>query len=143
MIASGNVYHLLVNAFDPPKHKFLVLAYVSTNGLARFFVINSERTELQKTRDELRKHIISLPQDGSHIFLTHDSWLDCSELIGGWTASELEDQITEEPECAICRLVPKILKAVREVVTNSRLLSERDKQMIIGQWPDLSPPSNA
>ena len=137
MIVSGNVYHLLVKSFDPPKPKLLVLAYIAPDGRGRFFVINSERTEFQKTRDENKRHVLSLPHDGSHDFLAHDSWLDCSELIGGWTAAELEDQITKEPECEVGRLMPKMLKVVRGLVTNSRLISERDKQMILQQWPSL------
>jgi len=136
MIASGNAYHLLVRAFNPPKHKLLILAYIAKVGRARFFVINSERTELQKSREELRKHVLALPDDKTHEFLSHDSWLDCSELIGGWTAAELEDQIGSEPECCIGRLSPKMLTAVRELVSVSRLLSDRDKTSILQQWPD-------
>jgi hypothetical protein len=136
MIASGNAYRLVVTAFNPPKPKLLVLAYVAPDGRARFFVINSERTALQRSREELRRHVLSLP-NGSHEFLTHDSWLDCSELIGGWTASELEDRLADDPDCDIGRLMPQMLKAVRTLVSESRLLSERDKRLILEQWPDL------
>jgi len=86
MLATGHVYFLHAQAFNPPKSKYLVLAYLSSEDRARFFVVNSRRTPLQKSQPDLRAHLISLP-NGTHDFLTHDSWLDCSELIGGWTGA--------------------------------------------------------
>ena len=134
MIVVGHAYYLTVSFFRPPKPKYLVLAYVAADGRARFFVINSERTELQKTRDELRHHLLPIPR-GTHEFLPHDCWLDCSELVGGWSAAALESEVADAPECCVGKLSSAMVKEVRETVEASRLLSPREKSQILAQLP--------
>lgn len=134
MLATGHIYFLQVRVFNPPKSKYLALAYLSPEDKVRFFVVNSKRTPLQKRQAELRLHLISLPK-GTHNFLGHDSWLDCSELIGGWTGAELRTKIDKDPSIYICKLNPNILAQVRKVVSDSRILSARDKALIMAQWP--------
>lgn len=136
MIAASHAYYLPLHFFKPPKPKYLVLAYLAEDGRARFFVINSERTELQKTVDELRHHLLPIPR-GTHDFLPHDSWLDCSEAIGGRTAAELEGEIAKTPECHVGKLAASLIKEVRQTVARSRILSARDKRLILEQWPNI------
>ena len=135
MVAAGHVYRLYVGFINPPKTKLLVLAYVAGDGRLRFFVINSDRTELQKTRDEIRKHVIAIHATREHPFLTHDSWLNCHELLGGWTAAQLEGEIASNPEKHIGILDADVLARVRGVVSESRLLSTAEKDLILRQWP--------
>ena len=133
MIAAGHVYYLHIDCIDPPKSKFVVLAYVADDGRLRFFAINSERTEFQKTRDEVRKHILPLNPD-NHRFLKHASWLCCHELIGGYTATTLEDEIFSDPSRHLGLLNHETFQVVKAAVEASRLLSERDKKQILAQW---------
>jgi hypothetical protein len=61
--------------------------------------------------------------------------LDCTEVIGGRTAAELEGEVTDSPKCYVGKLPAKIVKEVRSIAGKSRLLSPRDKKLIDEQWP--------
>ena len=106
-------------------------AYVLPDGRVRMFVINSERTEFQKSREDVSKHVFALPQNLHSGFLIHDSWLACHEVIGGWTAA----QIDADQNCYRGPLDGSVVAAVRAVIAESKLFSEREKAAILDQWP--------
>lgn len=127
----GLVFRLFVPYIAPPKPKFLVLAYVTADGRARLFTINSELTEFQKSNSELKRHQINISRDDYPTFLRHNSLLCCSELLGGWSAAELEDVLLTRKECVVGELKGSDVAKVRKVVQDSPILSERDKALIL------------
>jgi hypothetical protein len=71
MVNCGHVYFLALAL--AAKEKLLVPAFVETDGRVRFFVINTDRTEFQKSKPEVAKHVLPLPKKGNEKSLTHDS----------------------------------------------------------------------
>ena len=130
-LRAGQIFRLFVPYINPPKPKFLVLAYVANDQRARLFAINSEPTEFQKLN--LADHQIAIAVSSYPAFLRHNSVLCCSELVGGWSAAELEDVLLNKPECLVGELRQADIVAVRAVVEKSRVLAGRDKDLILAQ----------
>ncbi len=124
----GHVYHL--NLPIAAKEKLVVPAFITADGRVRFFVINTDRTEFQKARPEVARHVLPLPKKGHEHSLTHDSWLACHEVVGGWNASEMDVE-----KCYRGALNQAVIAAVKAVIQDSRLHSDADKAAILAQWP--------
>jgi hypothetical protein len=130
MAQCGHVYFLYLSVAG--KDKLVVPAFVdSASGRVRFFVINSDRTEFQKTKPEVAKHVLPLPLKGHESFLNKDSWLACHELFGGWTVAE----IAAHKGCYRAPLSVAVVTAVKAVIAGSRLHPDPDKADILAQWP--------
>lgn len=125
----GHVYHLKLPI--AAKEKLVVPAFIEADGRVRFFVINTERTDFQIARPEISRHVLPLKKADNDRFLTHDSWLACHEVVGGWTVAEIE--ATED--CYRGPLDRATLALVKAVIKDSRLHSEADKAGIASQWP--------
>ena len=126
----GHVYclHLPIAG----KDKLLVPAFVHPdNDRVRFFVINSKLTDYQARKPELLNHAIPILQAKNAGFLAYDSWLVCHELVGGYTAA----QIDAIKGCYRGSLDNGTLTIARTLIQGSRLYSERDKQLFLSQWP--------
>lgn len=127
----GQVFHLWCNACNPPWNKFHVLASVSPGPW--FFLINSNPTAFQKARPHLMSSLLELtPADLQ--FLTHDSWLDCTMLMGGYTAQALETIVQSASKEYLGRLPIGKRRAVRAIVEASRVLSNSDKAHLLAHW---------
>lgn len=129
MVSCGHVYFLPLPI--AAKGKLVVPAFVEADGRVRFFVINTDRTDFQRARPEVAKHVLPLRKQGNEVFLNHDSWLACHEVIGGLKVAEI-DAING---CHRGPLDQATLAAVRVLIQESRLHSELDKAAILGQWP--------
>lgn len=129
-VICGHVYFL--DLAIAAKGKLVVPAFVESDGRVRFFMINTNRTEFQEKRPEIAKHVLALPKKGNEKFLTHDSWLCCDEVVGGRTVAEIE----KLEGCYRGPLDRTIVVAVRALIFESRLYSERDKVAILGSWPE-------
>lgn len=66
--------------------------------------------------------------------LTHDSWLDCTMLIGGYSAQVLETMVQAASRDYLGRLPVASRRAVRAVVEASRVLSTSDKGHLLASW---------
>jgi hypothetical protein len=129
-VQCGHVYFL--NLPIAGKEKLVVPAFVEADSRIRFFVINTERTDFQKNQPEVSKHVLPLPQNGHQHCLTHDSWLACHEVVGGYKVADV-DAIAG---CYRGPLTPAMVSAVKDVIKDSRLHSEADKAAILAQWPN-------
>ena len=127
MINCGHVYHLRLAIAG--KDKLLVPAFIAADGKVRFFVINSERTGFQIAKTP--EHVLQLLQNRNQSFLNHDSWLVCSELVGGWTVDEMQ----AIQGCHRGPIDNATIAAVRALIENSKLHSAADKTAILAQWP--------
>jgi len=130
MVNCGHVYFLKLPI--AAKEKLVVPAFIEADGRVRFFVINTNRTDFQKTKSEVEMHVLPLGKKGNDKFLTHDSWLACHEFIGGWTVTQIE----AVKGCYRGPLDKATIAAVRVLIRESRLHSESDKAAILKQWPE-------
>ena len=129
MVNCGHIYFLNLQLAGKPK--LLVPAFIVPDGRVRFFVIGTNRTEYQQNTPEVAKHVLALPKKGHETCLTHDSWLACHEVVGGWRIGEIE----AVANCYRCPLDAAMVVAVRVLILDTRLHSEIDKAAILSQWP--------
>jgi len=95
----------------PPKEKFLIIARVHTETLA--FVINSTPAPFIQKRTNLLACQVPI-QCSSHTFLSHDSYIDCTEPILLKT-HEIEERILSD----IRRVKGEIAQDVRQHVIDA------------------------
>lgn len=105
----------------------------SIDPLPRFFLINSQPNAFQVKREHLMASILHLSKEDCG-FLDHDSVLDCTELLGGCSAQELEDAANASPSAARGRLDINIRRAVRAIISESKVLSSADKAKLLQLW---------
>lgn len=127
-IQCGHVYVLYSNVAE--KEKLIVPAYVFNDSKVRVFLINTQLSTFVFTTPELAKHA-PLKQDTNKVFLTHDSWLCCNEVVGGWSVEEIEENAAAHRG----PIDAPTLSAVRVVIGSSRLYSDKEKALIMNQWP--------
>jgi len=125
----GHAYHLFLPIAS--KDKLVVPAYIASDDKVRFFVINTNRTNFQITNSRITNHVLNLSANDNRGFLTNDSWLTCNEVVGGYTSAEI-DVINN---CYRGQLDNGTISTVRQVIQNSRLYAETEKNLILGQWP--------
>lgn len=127
----GQVFHLWCNTCTPQKNKFHVLACVSPGPW--FFLINSSPTNYQEARPHLMASMLELASADLQC-LTHDSWLDCTMLMGGYSAQELETMVQSSSKEYLGRLPIIRRRAVRAIVENSRVLTTSEKKHLLILW---------
>lgn len=128
-VQCGHVYHL--DWAVASKGKFLVPAYIDAKGRVRYFIINSDRSNLQQKSAENAALVFELKQADYPGFLKKDSWLCCDDIVGG----PLPDEIDKAKDCQRGPLLAPLMKDVLAAVEKSRLLSPDDKAGILAQWP--------
>lgn len=96
-----------------------------------YFLINSRPAAFQLANPAIMAHQVPLKAGK---FLKHDSVLDCSKVVGGVTASEIEDLHSDDPSIYLGRLETEIRRAVRHVVQHSELLSPKEIAAILSMW---------
>lgn len=131
-LQAGTVLHLWCAFCRPPKWKFHVVAY--TVPTVRYLLINSHIPPLLRADPELVTHQVELRQTDNLGFLSHDSVIDCSMVMGGPTMSELEDLYAKDPGILRGRVSTPGRRAVRAVVKGSDLLNGYEIKAICAIW---------
>lgn len=122
-ISCGMVFRLMCMACKPQKLKYFVL--VAKAPKPRFFLINSAVTDFQQQRAHLLAGIIGMPASANS-FLSHDSYLDCTQALGGYTLSDLETEIQDDPTVLMGAIDRTTRANARRVVGDSALLSQSE-----------------
>lgn len=130
-ISAGDVYHLWCNVCTPQKYKFFVVAY--TEPKIRYFLINSKPTEFQLARPHLMESMVVLPAS-AHSFLKYDSYMNCTEVLGGATREEVQQACSTDPRAYLGRIAEPQKQVVKQLMVNSRLLTGKEKQAILAAW---------
>jgi hypothetical protein len=100
----------------------------------RYFIINSAIPAFQAADPDLAAHQVPLLQSEHPSFLRHDSFLDCSEMLGGIAGSELEDLHDADPRIHCGDVSTNARRRIRHVISESILLTEREKGLLLGVW---------
>lgn len=127
----GEAYHLWCHVCAERKYKFFVVAYGDDR--LRFFLINSNPAAFQRDNPELMSHQVPLLAS-QHGFLTHDSFLDCSQILGGYTTADLATKFGEDRRVYLGQIAEAPRQQVRVVVEQSRVLTRRDKESVLACW---------
>lgn len=124
----GQVLYLFSHFTQPPKEKYLVIAYYSDSPL--LFVINSRIHPYIASRPELNASQVEI-QAVEYDFLSHDSFIDCSQVIDSFEAAEIRRQVLGELSRIKGELTPATTAEIKQVVRAARTISERHKQLIL------------
>jgi len=73
-------------------------------------------------------------ESASITFLQYDSWLDCTQLMGGHSAQDLETILVSQSQDFKGRLDANVRRKVRAIVTQSAILSELEKAQLLALW---------
>ena len=127
----GQVFHLHCVACRPPKPKFHVLARIEP--VPTFFLINSHPTAYQLARPHLMSSILKvMPTELT--FLSHESWLDCTMVMSGYTAQDLETHVLNGNREYLGRMPAAQRRIVRAIINASKLLPRADKAAMLALW---------
>jgi hypothetical protein len=127
----GQVFHLWCAGCRKPNNKFHVLSLIVPR--PRFFIVNSAVPAFQQSDPDMAAHQV-LMKLGEHPFFRHDSHMDCTELLGGPTGSDLED-LHAKNSGVLCGIVSvAVQRNVRRIARDSILLPEREKTALLSVW---------
>jgi len=93
LIVPGRVLRLFCSFTEPPKEKFVVM--VATDPFCIGFLINSNPTELQKSKKHLADELVEVRRSDGYEFLTNPqpSVLDCT-FAADFDLDEVVAQLT-------------------------------------------------
>lgn len=131
-IQAGSVITVWCTHCTPTKWKYYVVAFVDGSAV-RYMLINSRPAAFQQGSPLLMGHQVSLGVDDNK-FLHHPSVLDCSQIVGGPTVSELEDLYQKDPSISRGRIGTAGRRAVRKIVGESSILSAKDIKAVLAVW---------
>ncbi len=121
LIVPGRVLRLFCSFTNPPKEKFVVI--VATNPLCMGFLINSNPTKLQKSKQHLMDELVQLSKADGYDFLTNPqpSVLDCT-YAADFDLDEVVAQLTQDASRAHGLLTDATRNRIVEVVKKSMTL---------------------
>jgi hypothetical protein len=121
LIVPGRVLRLFCSFTNPPKEKFVVI--VATNPLCLGFLINSNPTELQKSKKHLMDELVQVSRSDGYAFLTNPqpSVLDCT-YAADFDIDEVVAQLTQDATRAHGLLTDATRSRIVEVVKESMTL---------------------
>ena len=124
----GQILYLWCDFTNPPKDKFLLL--VCTEERPLLFIINSRINEYLEKRPELFACQITL-EAREYDFLSHDSFLDCSNVVDVMDRDDIIGQIASNPIKAKGKLNSATREEVIKVVEKALTISPYHKKLIL------------
>lgn len=127
-IEPGSIFYLFCNNTHPPKPKFLVL--LSDNPILWFYINSDIPAFIQYHPDLLGQQVPLIPFP-NHMFLEHDSYIDCSEVIA-FEDITYDDLIEMAHDTNIMRgtIDQSTIENILHVVENSDTISPHHKMSI-------------
>lgn len=135
----GRIVRLHCSFTVPPKDKFLLLVCINPKPL--FFVINSGINSFIQIKKQLLDAQIQI-KGSDYNCLSHDSYLDCSKVIGCIDIEEIEEQIVQNPSRLKETINDETVSKILTVVTASRLIELKYKKSILESLKELSASSD-
>lgn len=129
----GAIVHLHFRHIAPPKPKLAVLLHVLPR--IGFFLVNSRINKFVHNRAELVKAQVPM-LCADHDCLTHNSFLDCTEVHGGYTRDELDALVAAGHQIERGQLSQGCRNLMIMEVAESRLIPQRKKDWILAAFAD-------
>jgi hypothetical protein len=128
-LTPGRVLYLHCGFTRPaPKDKYLLLASYDTPPL--LFVINSGISRYIQSKPHLLSCQVPL-KVSDYSFLSHDSYVDCSEVINCIDKGELEDQLLASTERIKGEVDQATKSMIVKVVGGAKTVSPKHKRLIL------------
>lgn len=124
----GHIVHLHCPFTKPdPKHKFLILLSVDPTLL---FMLNSTVHKFIKNNPVMNVAQIKITPE-NYIFLDHDSYINCAEVITSFDSVQLNKQIRGNPDCVKAKLNEETKQKIRNVVNRSKTIEPIFQSIIL------------
>ena len=130
LIVPGRVLRLFCSFTVPPKEKFVVI--VATNPCCLGFLINSNATELQKSKKHLSAELIDVSAKDGYTFLTNPrpSVLDCT-FAADLDFDETVAQLTQDSSRVLGLITDATREQIIDVVEESMTLEGGIAKIIV------------
>lgn len=134
-IVPGAIVHCFCAYLEPdPKYKYMLLTHVDPDDdLVLCFLINSDIHPLIEQNPDKMAGQHTLSSD-VYDFLDDDSHLDCSEVQEQIGYQELADHLGSNPRDFKGTMSDDDLAVVVDLVNGSRLITDADKEIILGSF---------
>lgn len=130
----GRVLHLYCR-FPSGTEKYKLLVLADNDEECLFFVVNSDINDFIKNRQHLLTQQIALSWT-DHAFLSHDSWLDCSNAHP-IQRTEVMRQLNDDPSGCLRGMIGLDLKReIIEVVETSLTLEPIVQELVKASLSD-------
>jgi hypothetical protein len=128
-IEPGFIFYFFCDNTKPPKKKYLVL--LSINPILWFF-INSEISPFIENDPSLKKRQIPLIRNPNHMFLDHDSYIDCLS-VQEFEDINLDDlkEMRRDPNILVGKLDQSVIEDIIKKVTDPITISPYHEKIII------------
>lgn len=127
-IKVGNVVKLYCNFTKPPKDKRLIL--VSIEPLIGVFIINSAINPFITRNQNLLSSQISISST-DHVFLSHDSFVACHEVLRRFEYSEVERQLRDNYSRLLGQIDRVLRDKIIQTVSKSMTLTPTEIETIV------------
>ncbi len=125
----GTVLFLDCDFTKPPKAKFLVVLCGGSPPL--LFIINSKIHRFICSQPDLYQCQVSI-KAADHPFLTHDSFIDCSQVITGLDDDTIRQQVLNDLGRVKGELGADAKRAVIQAVASATTITPKHKELICG-----------
>ena len=123
----GAIFHCYCEFTTPAKHKFIVIGRAQPPTIV--FLINSDISPWLQARPHLRDCQVGIHKS-DHDFLTHDSFLDCTQAERRVSLEQLEHAMMKELTTFKGWLTANEREAVLYAVKVCRTLSAKEKDWL-------------
>lgn len=139
-LVPGRILHVQCCFTIPHKNKFVVLVAVQPTVV--LFVTNSEINEWLQARPDLRDRQVTIRRE-DHTFLSHDSFLNCTEAVRQMEMEEIERQLVKDISNIKNMIAANEREAILYAVKDCRTLSKKEIDWITESLSasDISSPS--
>ncbi len=124
-LVPGAIFHYYCEFTNPAKHKFIVIGRALPPTIV--FLINSDISPWLQARPHLRDCQVGLLKSDHNDFLTHDSFLDCTQGERRVSLEQLEQAMMEDVMNFKGWLTAREREAVFYAVGVCRTLSAQEK----------------
>lgn len=129
-VALGNVFYLQCTLCTPPKPKFFTAVCCDP---LMMVLINSHVNPFVLDRPKLLEAEVPIAAS-DHDFLSHDSFVCCSQLSFEYSAEQLDRKLNLEPGVYRGSLCESAHIAVRDAIVSSHILPKKYRARIAAAW---------
>lgn len=127
-VVPGSIFHYYCEFTNPPKHKFIVIGRTLPPTIV--FLINSDISPWLQARPHLRDCQVGILKSDHNDFLTHDSFLDCTQAERRVSLEQLEQVMMDDLTSFKGWVTAREREAVLYAVGVCRTLSAQEKSWL-------------
>lgn len=131
-LSIGQVLSLRCLLCNPPKQKLFVIALLDP---LRLFLINSEPSPFQSSSPKQMAALAPILVAEHPKFLTHDSFVACTQISSEYSADQIVTAIARDPACYKGDLSTNARIAVARALADNRLIPTKYRNPLATAWP--------